>query len=75
MFSTPDADNDLLDGECSKYGTGRGGFWFVRCGAFYPNAFYYQVETVSSGHGLEWKRWIGTGYSLKGFEFMIRRKH
>jgi len=72
FFSATDVDNDNWgNNACSDYATGRGGFWFTACGSFYPNAYYYQSETVNRYHGMVWVKWLDERQSLKGTEMMI----
>lgn len=79
-FSTKERDNDncMNNGNacvCIWDSNMRGGFWYDRCGAFYPTGTYVHQEEVSTSRkGIFWSNpWLDQEKSLKWVEMMIRR--
>ncbi|XP_041448300.1 ficolin-1-like [Drosophila obscura] len=72
-FSTFDRDNDNDQGNCAVQRIGA--WWFNHC--TWSNLFGIYVNgSVSSmnGKGICWNTWLGSGYSYKSIQMMVRPK-
>uniref|UniRef100_A0A7M5UYX9 Fibrinogen C-terminal domain-containing protein n=1 Tax=Clytia hemisphaerica TaxID=252671 RepID=A0A7M5UYX9_9CNID len=77
FFTTTDRDNDIIAKNCAKLRT-RGGFWYEKCGDFFPNGVYYEESDSFKPdpylyHGIRYTNWNSL-YTLKSVEMMIKRK-
>lgn len=70
-FSTKDKDNDNLSGNCAvNY---KGAWWFNNCVTADLNGEYFIKTPASAHHGIYWRAWKGSSYSLKSSVMMMRR--
>ena len=69
-FSTYDR---LLDTDCAS--DERGGFWYKKCGGFFPNARWLPSETDPEHETLMYWNTLNSNHSLMSTELMIRRNN
>jgi len=73
MFSTYDADNDVLEGNCADLF--RGAWWYNSCHHSNLNGEYRLYgETVPFARGVIWYHYKDHYYSMKFAEMKVRRK-
>ena len=70
-FSTPDRDNDAHKTHCALLYPGA--WWFKGCVTCDLNGVYFPSGKPStSHHGVYWRAWRGSDYSLKATQMKIR---
>ncbi len=72
-FSTKDQDNDVYPSvDCAQLFSGA--WWFGTCHESHLNGPYLNGHHTRQWHGINWRKWKGNYYSLKGTEMKIRRQ-
>ena len=69
FFSTLDQDNDSYIRHCAR-DLRNGGWWYFSCDYCNLNGLY--LRSSSNPKGITWDTWLGSTYSLKFTQMMIR---
>ena len=72
-FSTKDNDNDVSSSHCAqRY---QGAWWFGACHHSHLNGQYLGGFHNRNAHGVQWRHWTGTYYSLRFSEMKLRESY